>query len=251
MTKAREALKILLLQIRDEAHVRQEELNSFAHYSQLNISQFHVLNVFDEPHFTVDIVDGYDALFVGGASEASVLEPENYSFLDHSQNLLRYCLEKDVPVFASCFGFQLAVLALGGEVVRDRKHYEMGVIPIQLSPEAAQDTLFHDIPNHFLAVSVHQEKSTLMPPGCTTLALTKNCIHAFRVNNKAFWAFQFHPEVDKDILIERLTIFKQKYTQDDSHLQSVLSSAKETPESNGLMKKFVDRVLLKNAKKIT
>jgi GMP synthase (glutamine-hydrolysing) len=50
--------------------------------------------------------------------------------------------------------------------------------------------------------------------------------------------------VSKSILIERLTVFKDKYTDGDDHLQQVLDSAEETPESNGLLKKFVDRVLI-------
>ena len=45
----REQLKILLLQIRDDHKVRTEELESFARYSQLDVSQIDVLNVFDTP----------------------------------------------------------------------------------------------------------------------------------------------------------------------------------------------------------
>ncbi|MEH6626387.1 MAG: hypothetical protein V7739_08080 [Motiliproteus sp.] len=45
-------------------------------------------------------------------------------------------------------------------------------------------------------------------------------------------------------MIERLTVFKDKYTEGDGHLQRVLDSAEETPESNNLLKSFVDRVLL-------
>ena len=47
----REQLKVLLLQIRDDHKVRAEELESFARYSQLNVSQIDVLNVFDTPSF--------------------------------------------------------------------------------------------------------------------------------------------------------------------------------------------------------
>ena len=46
------------------------------------------------------------------------------------------------------------------------------------------------------------------------------------------------------MLVKRLTIFKDKYTDGDDHLQQVLDSAVETPESNALLRKFVDRVLI-------
>jgi len=52
--------------------------------------------------------------------------------------------------------------------------------------------------------------------------------------------------VDRATLVERLTYYKEHYTDDDAHLQAVLDSAQETPESNDLMRKFVDRVLLAN-----
>ena len=78
----RKDIKILLLQIRNDKKVRREELESFAKYSQLEINQFDVLNVFDTPHFKSDVLNGYDALYVGGASEANVLEPKKYEFVN-------------------------------------------------------------------------------------------------------------------------------------------------------------------------
>ena len=58
----RKDLKILLLQIRDDANVRKEELESFAKYSELDIAQIDVLNVFDTPKFSTDVLNGYNAV---------------------------------------------------------------------------------------------------------------------------------------------------------------------------------------------
>ncbi len=237
-------LRILLLQIRDQARVRQEELASFVAYSGLQANQFDVLNVFDRPDFDASVLEGYDALFVGGASEASVLEPDAYPFVESSIHLLQHCIDRELPVFASCFGFQLAVLAFGGDIVRDKADYEMGTLPIRLADAAADDPLFHDTTDGFHAVSVHKERATRLPEQCVLLAYTDVCAHAFRVSSKPFWAFQFHPEVDRATLIKRLTIYKSQYTDGDEHLDQVLSSAVETPESNMLVRKFVQRVLL-------
>ena len=206
--------------------------------------QIEVLNVFDETEFDPERVNDYDALFVGGASEASVVEPQKYTFLNAGIRMLLYCLNVQKPVFASCFGFQLAVIALGGKIVRDKSNFEMGTLPISLRPNAADDLLLHDTPNGFMAVSVHQEKALALPPDCMSLAYTAECEHVFRVGNKPFWAFQFHPEVDLDTLISRLTTYKNRYTGSDDHLSEVLSSAVGTPDSNILLKKFVDRVLI-------
>lgn len=242
--KKRSDLKVLLLQIRDNKQVREEELVSFGLYSGLSASQFDTLNVFDTPTFPITAADGYDALFVGGASEASVLEPETYTFVPPSIHLLQHCIAMGTPVFASCYGFQLAVLALGGAIIRDKTDYEMGTIPIELTSATQHDPVFQNTPNPFMAVSVHQERATRAPENCTELAFTDKCCHAFKVNKKPFWAFQFHPEVDKKILVERLTVFKDKYTDGDDHLSAVLDAAVDTPHSNQLLASFVDRVLL-------
>lgn len=236
--------KLLLLQIRRDPAVAAEELSSFIRYCQLNPEQMDVLNVFSTPAFDSGVLEGYDALLVGGASEASVLEPDTYPFVPYCIELLRHCIQVDLPVFASCFGFQLAVLALDGEIIRDEKGYEMGSIPITLTSAAADDLLFRDVPDGFYAIAVHRERSIECPAGAVELARTNPCCHAFRVEGKRFWACQFHPEVDRATLISRLTIYKAAYTDGDDHLDEVLSNSCETPEANALMAKFVQRVLL-------
>ncbi len=244
MNNDRSRLRILLMQIRDEAATRQEELESFAQYSGLGVGQFGILNVFDTPEFDDSVLDGYDALYVGGSSEANVLEPENYPFVIPAQQLMRDAIDRKLPVFASCFGHQLAVMALGGTIVHDEADFEMGSIPISLDAAAADDVLYHDVPDGFLAISVHRQRSVKAPAGCIQLAYTRDCCHSFKVIGAPFWTTQFHPEVDLQTLIDRLTLFKEKYTDGDGHLQEVLDSAQETPESNNLLRKFVDRVLL-------
>ncbi|MBS93294.1 MAG: aminotransferase [Chromatiales bacterium] len=225
----------------DSQHGRQSATHSPTHQAAAGLFFKPVT-----PHFDGNVLDGYDGLFIGGASEASVMEPGRYPFVQSCIQLIQYCLVNNIPVFASCFGFQLAVLALDGRIVRDQSDYEMGTPAISLTPAAREDPLFADVPDGFRAVSVYKERTPELPVGCVLLAETEACPHAFRVAGRDFWAFQFHPEVDRTTLVERLTHYKEHYTDDDAHLQAVLDSAQETPESNDLMRKFVDRVLLAN-----
>ena len=242
--RGKHQLKTLLLQIRDSPQVREEELQSFATLSGLARSQIDVLNVFDTPDFPATAADGYDALWVGGASEANVLKPDEFTFIDPCLRLIRHCADTGLPVFASCFGFQLAVLALGGEILNKDADFEMGSLPILLTPHAKTDPLFSDIENEFLAISVHRQYAAALPENCQLLAYTDQCMHSFRVEGRDFWAFQFHPEVDRDTLVERLTFYKAHYTDGDGQLDRVLSSARETPVANALPRLFVERVLL-------
>jgi GMP synthase (glutamine-hydrolysing) len=237
-------LKILLLQIRNDPLVCQEEVESFAQHSGLNISQIDILNVFITPDFDKTIITPYHALLVGGSSDVSVLEVEKYPFVSSCQELLCYCQNINLPVFASCFGFQLAVMAFGGQILRDHSAYEMGTIPIQLSSLADDDPVFKDVPNNFLAVSVHQEKALSLPDCFDLLAYTENCCHAFKHRHSPFWAFQFHPEVDVKTLIQRLGVYQHKYTQGDEHYKSLIDEFSSTPDSHRLLAQFVNNVLL-------
>jgi GMP synthase (glutamine-hydrolysing) len=245
MSLRRSSLQILYLQIRQDSLTRTEELQEFVVYSGLDPSQFTTLNVFDTPEFSPNCVDNYSALFVGGSSDASVLDPERYPFVQSAKLLMAYCEAISMPVFASCFGFQLAVEALGGRVIADPAQMEMGVYPMQLSAIAQEDLLLHDSPDHFLAISGHKERALTLPPQALCLASTERCpYHAFRMIDKPFYGFQFHPELNPQDLALRIQRYKAQYLENDDHLEQILAALCETPESNQLIAKFVDRILL-------
>ncbi len=245
MAKRRSQLRILLLQIRDDQTTCQEELDEFVRFSGLEVEQFGVLNTFATPEFEPTCLDGYDALFVGGSSDASVTQPENYPFVEDSKRLLLHCMKEEIPVFASCFGFQVAVEALGGQVVLDKARMEMGTYSLQLTEAAATDVLFHDVPNSFWAVSGHKERAVSLPTEAILLAYSALCpYHAFKITDKPFYGFQFHPEVDPPDLVARITRYQSRYLDDANHLSQVLENLQHTPIANQLIAKFVDRILL-------
>ena len=88
------------MQIRDNQNVRIEEHQSFAFFSKLEMNQIEILNVFDSPSFKPSLLENFDALYVGGASEANVLEPHKYPFNKNCIELLRYAAEISKPTFA-------------------------------------------------------------------------------------------------------------------------------------------------------
>jgi len=247
-TVSRETLEILLVQIRDHGAVREEEIESFCRHGRLRRDQLTVLNVFDEVVFPPGRADGFDAVLVGGASEASVMEPERYPFVPHIIRLLHHCIALKTPVFASCFGFQAAVKGLGGHLKRDEEGFEMGTIPLHLTEEAATDPVFRGIPDGFLGVSCHQERALKAPPGTILLAFTDQCCHSFRVKDRPFWTFQFHPELDRQRFEERLGIFRSKYTDTNAHYNDTVSQFQETPHSNQLLRAFIDRVVVEGVR---
>ena len=238
--------RVLLIQIRQSEIVKKEELESFSLYSKIPVHNFSVLDVFSTPDFDKSEVEGYDAIFIGGASEASVLEPVKYKFVPAIIEAIKHTIALEIPVFASCFGFQVAVLALGGDIIRDETDFEMGTYNLKTTEAAKKDLLFAPLPERFYAVSVHQERALDLPESCELLAYTDSCPHAFKVKGKPFWAFQFHPELDVTCLTQRLGVYQSKYTANASHYQKVIESLKPTEYANQLVESFCTNVLNRN-----
>lgn len=246
MKKSSTDLKILLLQIRTDKVTLHEELEEFIVFSGLNRSQFSTLNAFENKSFSPSIINNYDALFIGGSSDASVLDPITYDFLPSCKALLRTCYENDIPTLASCFGFQLAVEEFGGKVILDKENMEIGLYQINLSDDIKNDRLLYDCPNDFWAVSGHKERAQILPQNALHLGKTELCpYHIFTFPNKPFYAFQFHPEVNTIDLIDRITRYKTRYLESSDSLQQIIDDAiYPTIESNLIIKKFVERIVL-------
>jgi GMP synthase (glutamine-hydrolysing) len=252
MTKRKEDLKILYMQIRSDQETRDEEFDEFVRYSGLFPEQFTIWNVFDTDHFDATGASEYDALFIGGSSDdpddSPTLDPGRFPFITDAKALIRYCIDENIPTFASCIGYQIAIEVLGGEVVFDREHMEMGTYPIYLTEEGKKDLLLHDTPSGFFAVSGHKKRAAAVPEGCTLLAYSDLCpFHAIRVNGKPFYAFQFHPEIDRTDLLVRLKRYISRYFDDEASkkvVERIVEANHDTNTSNTIVKKFVERVLL-------
>lgn len=233
------------MQIREDPITQAEELSEFMRYGKLQADQIDVLDVFTRPYFDESVLTGYDALFIGGSSDASVLAPQKFPFVESCQALLKHTIRVKFPVFASCFGFQLLVCAAGGTVICDRPNLEMGVYPLSHTAESQEDPLFQDLPNPFLAVSGHQERALNLPDNLTNLAFSERCpYHAIKVKDCPIYGFQFHPEVDADDLKARLDRYQSRYLDDTSQVQAILEQIQETPDANQLIASFIDHILL-------
>lgn len=248
MSKDRHSLKILLLQVRADVATQQEELQAFIEFSGLSPEQVDGLNCYEHMNFTPNVIDDYDALFVGGSSDASVREPARFPFVIPALKLIRYCYENNIPTLASCFGFQLAVEELGGKVILDETNKEIGMIRITLTDECQNDLLLYDYPKQFWSVSGHQERAASIPQDAKTLGLTTLCpYHIIAFKNKPFYGFQFHPEIDRKVLHDRLHRYHTRYLNEAEEMQAIIATMdRDTTLANRIIYDFVDRVILKH-----
>lgn len=252
MKKEKTQLHILLLQMRKDDETRQEELLEFVRYSGLGVHQFTQLDVFSTPSFDPNILDTYDALFMGGSSDDPDdrvnLDPAIYPFITDVERIFQYAADTGTPTFLSCMGFQIAGNCFGGEMIIDKEHMEMGTYPISLTEDGMHDPLFSHTPQSFVAVSGHKKRLNTLPPGFIKLASSDLCpIHAIKLVGKPFYGFQFHPEIDQKDLRARLLRYRHKSYFDDmseEQFQKMCDAVEKTAEANTLVTHFVDQVLL-------
>lgn len=244
--KEKNELRVLLMQIRDDEVTRLQEFMEFVQFSGLTETQITVLDVFKTPHFSPEILDDFDALFVGGSSDASVLDIKKYPFVTPGKDLMKYAYDKNIPVLASCFGFQLAVEALGGTVILDADNMEMGTYEIEIDQEFAQkDPIFKNLPKNVWAISGHRERAENLPTGAINFASTPLCpFHAITFKDKPFYAFQFHPELDKKDFIIRLERYKDRYIENAREVNRILGSLQEVDHANSILSLFIDNIAL-------
>ncbi|MCT2592511.1 type 1 glutamine amidotransferase [Streptomyces sp. N2-109] len=115
-------------------------------------------------------------------------------WLAPTRSLVAQALETGVPVFGICLGGQLLAQVAGGTVRADHGAPESGSTALTLRPEAADDPLFHGLPQQLTAVENHVDAITSLPPGAHWLAESERCPYqAFRYGDRA-WGVQFHPE---------------------------------------------------------
>jgi GMP synthase (glutamine-hydrolysing) len=117
--------KILLLQTRQpDDPVISEEIRIFARNARVPAENIISHNLLVEVP-TISRARQMDAVMIGGSGEYFVSKgnlPNFQGILDFLVELV----ESGQPVFASCFGFQLIVRALGGEVTYTPEKMELG-----------------------------------------------------------------------------------------------------------------------------
>lgn len=237
-------LRFLLLQARHpDDPMREQEHLAFA--GKLGVDREQIVGwdlLKGPPAFSV--VAAHDIFMMGGSGDFLVSQrdlPQFSALLD----LLSRVTEEGFPTFASCFGFQCMVEALGGEIVYDAEATEVGTHELWLTDAGRDDPLLCSLPDHFPAQMGRKDRATRLPEGTTHLASSRRCPYqAFRVDGKPIWATQFHPELSGEENRERYVRYLNNYeahvgkeTQDE-----VLDSFRPTPETESMLPKFVEVV---------
>lgn len=139
-------------------------------------------------------LDGYDALVVMGGP-MDVWEESEHPWLRAEKQCIREAVrDRGLPYLGLCLGHQLLADALGGRV-EPMKTPEVGILSVELTPAAADDSLFVGVAQVTSALQWHSAEVTALPEDATVLAQSTLCpIQAFRVGAKAY-GIQYHVEL--------------------------------------------------------
>lgn len=235
-------LRILLLQIRDEAEVERQEQECFIHFSGLAPEQFTFSNLVDRPDVTADDVRGFDAVVIGGAGAHSVTE--EYPFTAPLAAVVEAMVAARQPLFGSCWGHQFIAKALGGKVITDLEHKELGTYDIELTAAGAGDPWLSGLPRRFGVQLGHHDRVVELPPGGVELAASALCPNqAFRLAGAPVYGAQFHVELDRERMLARAGVYREEYLADHGAMESLERALRPSPESATLLRRFLLRVV--------
>lgn len=241
----RDQAKVLLLQARArDDPARHEEVRSFAARCGIEADQITAWDLVGGPPSMTEI-RRHDVLMVGGAGEFYVSK-SNLPYFERSLGRLRDIVAAGFPTFASCFGFQCLVVALGGEIVYDSGNMEVGTFEVTLTEEGRCDELFGTLPETFPAQLGRKDRAAGHWDGVVPLAASELCpVQALRIPGKPVWASQFHPELDRETNLGRFERYLDGYAalMNPEELETAIHGFTDSLEANQLLKRFLDLVL--------
>ena len=232
-------LRVRLIQIRDRPGVLAEEVESFRARSGLRADQWATTNALSEP-LTLEILDGADAVMIGGAGAYSVTQ--TYGWTPALVDVCQACADRELPLFGSCWGHQFIARAFGGEVVNDPARSEMGTHDVQLTHVGKADPLFSTLPHSFGTQMGHQDRVATLPDGAVELARNDRAPYqAFRLRDLPIYGTQFHSELDAETERQRLVAYRGHYPEmrDDGAFDRVIDALYDTPDADDLLRRFL------------
>lgn len=153
-------------------------------------------------------VEAYSGIFVAGSPYGTTTPHERKTATQvrtekELARILGDVTDADVPCLTTGFGTEVAALLAGGRVTT-RWAEEPQMVDIMLTAEGRQDPLLAALPTEFSTYVGHHEAVEELPEGAVVLAKSLTCPVQMMRMGPHFWATQFNPEVDSDVIRLRL-----------------------------------------------
>ncbi len=203
----------LILQLRPETEVSDDEFQAFLTKGGLNESEVRRIRLDQEPlpadlnlgEFAGTIVGGGPGCVSDAPTKKSVLERR---MEDAVLSLMPEVTRHDLPFMGCCYGIGILAHHLGGWVGKDRYAEGVGAVTCRVTEAGQQDRLLGDLPATFSAFVGHKEAVQALPNGCVHLLASDPCPFQMIRFGQNVYATQFHPEADPDVFELRIRFYR-------------------------------------------
>ncbi|HET7850315.1 MAG TPA: type 1 glutamine amidotransferase [Pseudolabrys sp.] len=140
-------------------------------------------------------LEGYDGVAITGSS---LHVYDGGAPVTRQIELVRAVLKAGTPLFGSCWGLQILMVAAGGSVRKNPRGRELGFgRGIRLTEAGRKHPMYIGKPDVFNAPTAHLDEIETLAPGTTVLAT--NAVSdvqsaEIRHNGAVSWGVQYHPE---------------------------------------------------------
>lgn len=240
-------MRLLLFQIRnaDDRMLAQElkcfvgKLESLSRKVPLSIKAH---NIISDPKGYDKLWREHDIILVGGSGDYGCVGNTEEWFLRFC-DVLRAVVERDKPMFCSCFGHQALAVALGGEVSRDKSKAELGTHEVSLNDEGLADPLLAALGVNFLAQFGHNDHVSRLPQGAVNMASTPLCkVQSYKLSERMVYATQFHPELSHVENRERAERYFKVYAPELADPANLDALFRPSESASELLPRFVEMV---------
>ena len=235
-------LRFLLLQVRDsDDPMRGQEVECFVRALRCDRSQVEAWDLLAGAPGARDLARA-DAVLLGGSGRYPPTSTDAWT--EPVLETLREIHGRAKPTFASCWGFQAMARALGGKVLHDLTLAELGTHQLRLTEAGKGDPIFAPLGEVFMAQMGHEYRVAELPPGAVLLASTSLVENqAYRFEGLPIWCTQFHPELNRSDLLERVATYPEYiYRIAKMPPERFNELIVDTPETEALLVRFARHV---------
>jgi len=223
------SLRILVVDGYQEKSREEFEKTGLPLASTLYSNMLREQGLFDDIHLEFDTIfpcqkgfqmkdtnlEDYDgACFTGSSMSAYSTDPDCTIQIEIMKDLFK----RNISTFGSCWGIQIAAMAIGGNVELSPKGREVGIgRKVSVTESGKNHPMFRDKKNVFEAFMSHSDEVTTIPDSDVVEVLAGNDhskVQAMSVQHgdTESWFVQYHPEYDLKYFAGLISTRKKRMT---------------------------------------
>lgn len=155
--------------------------------------------------------DYQGVILSGGPMSVCHIDRPEFDYIVREVPFIRRCFDLDIPVFGICFGHQLMAHALGGVVVRDEPHKEIGWHRLSINEHGQASKILSTVEQNPTFFQFHYDRVSILPADTQVLATSQSChVQALSYIATRSSSVQFHPEIGAKLGAKIFSSLRQK-----------------------------------------